>query len=151
MSEVQSPSTSPQLGLGGGAPAMQQLSVSSPAAAPLDLITVKTCSVDAVLGPSACSEVVKSAQLQSQYRCYVQSDDDKFESDDFDSADMSCFEFGGFTIVDGTMHSHELVSCFLETWLTVHIFCSSSDWTECSVHRTVLEESDTHQSQFWSI
>lgn len=107
MSEVLAPSASPQLDLAGGAPAIQELSASSPAAAPLNLITVKTCSVESV--ESACSEVVKTARLQSKYHCYVQSDDDKFESEDFDSADMSCFEFGGFTLVDGTMLVHEAV------------------------------------------
>lgn len=79
----------------------EKFSVPSPAAAPLDLITVQMCSSLLSHEQSACAEVSATAELQSQYGCYVQSDDDKFAEGDFASADLSCFTFGLFSLVDG--------------------------------------------------
>lgn len=77
-----------------------QVDYTAPIAAPVDLITVQTCSNQAMPQPSACVQLADNIS-GIQYSCYVQSEDNKFEATDFNSPDLSCFEIGSFTLVDG--------------------------------------------------
>eukprot|EP00892_Ulva_mutabilis_P002771 jgi/Ulvmu1/12495/UM009_0148.1 len=97
---AQAQSESPQPALSGSSGTTQQFSVPSPAEGGLDLVTVQACSSNPDPRQSACDEVVASAGLQSQYRCYVQSENDKSEGGHFTSADSGCLKFGAYSLVD---------------------------------------------------